>query len=93
MAKNVIQKLLELQVAQSTSVDSYANLLKAKFDLMVDIKLFEVWLLDDETIDIREIEDEAFETSLLHDQLHELIEKIVLLEGELELMEQRLENL
>ena len=93
MTANRIQQLLHLQTRHKQSVAELAEGLNSQFDLLIDIKLIEIDFQDSETIDLNEIQINIVETDSLYEELKEIDMHIEYLKNNLELLEQKLENL
>lgn len=93
MPENEIQELLELQVKLNKAISELSDIMRQQIDLLVDIKLMEMFFRDTETTDIGEIEGNIFETQMFYEQLKLLDEKFVMKENEVNLLTQKIENI
>ncbi len=93
MSENRIRSLLGLQNDYNIAIDELASVMKQQMDLVVDIKLFEIWFQDEETTEIDEIDENVFETQMLFEQLKSIDGQLVEINLRIESITQNMEAL
>lgn len=91
--QNITRQILDIQERYHYYSTNLLNANQSKFEILVDLKLLEILLRDEENINLEEIEQNIYEMNSLYDQLSEIDEYIDGIKLMVELVTQELNNL